>query len=190
MPVGAVPSDSSVYVFGGEALHRPFGSERRKPVFGGVQRLELLRRCISVEDAVGVDACDALFRQLDRVSSRKRCLLVCAGHRFVVERTPYTVGVHVERVDGERYLAHVLDVRTLVQEISVHHFEIAVESDERMFFSERFPAVGDVSRDDRLRPQVFELLSVVEVQEEVFLVGGKFQFPFFRPDDMGVLKTV
>ena len=59
-----------------------------------------------------------------------------------------------------------------------------------MLFLEGFSSVRHVSGDDRLRAEVFKLFSVVEMQEEVLLVGRQFQLSLFRPDDVRVFESV
>ena len=103
---------------------------------------------------------------------------------------PHTVGMHFQRVDGLRDFMHVLDIRTLVEETTVHHVEIRVKLDKRMLFLERFTAVRHITRNDRLRLQVLKLLAVIQMQIKMLLIGGQFQLSFLRPNDMRVLKTV
>ena len=59
-----------------------------------------------------------------------------------------------------------------------------------MLLFECLASVRNVLRKRCLRFQVLELLSVIQMKEQVLLVGSQLQFTFFAPYNMSVLKTV
>ena len=84
-------------------------------------------------------------------------------------------GVHAvaHRVDALFDLQHVFRLRHVGQQLLVHHAEIAVEVDDELLIVESFAVIGyaGLQTADVLCLQVFELLTVPEVELEVHLVG-------------------
>ena len=58
-----------------------------------------------------------------------------------------------------------------------------------MFFAERFPAVRNIFRGYGLRFQIFELLTIVQMEEQVLLVGSHLHASFRCPNNTGVFKS-
>ena len=83
-------------------------------------------------------------------------------------------GVHavLHGVDTLFDLYHVLRLRHVGQKLLVHHIEIAVEVDDELLVVEGFAVVGytGLQAADVLCLQVFELLTVPEVELEVHFV--------------------
>ena len=141
----------------------------------------------------GLDALVVAKSHIERIEGRQILCpfhdgerVLCSGsERFahvplldvVVDGMAGTVRLMAERVDAGLYLANVLSLRVVREEVGIHQVEVAVEGDDVCFLDKRFSHVGHVGPQHRalLGVHVAEAFASPQRQFQVHLVGRALQ---------------